>query len=168
MAVVVAAVAGDFRADEVGLLEGVVFAFQFYFCHNQAFVLTLEDINFPGVSAVTGGDEPTGLLHYAGLADGHEGLRLVQRDFLLPLKTRQACSVAGAFDGKITFVAPNADTYGATIARGDIALGDVGGTGGEGTEIANDEKLSFDFGEVHGLNRLNGANGANGHSPLRG
>ena len=164
--VVETAVASYFRTDEIRLFELVGLALQFYLCHYQTCVVAFEDINFQSMFAIFARHQPASLLYDAWFANHHQGFCFCQRDFLLPLETRQACLTAWTFDGQIALVATNADADGTAIPRGYVALGDVSGTDGLALEVANDEKFAFDFLEGHGW--YLGANGVYGFNGVGG
>ena len=109
--VVVAAVAGDFFAEEVGVFEGFVLAVEFDFGKDEACVVVEKFIDLEGVLA--DGHEPAALVDDAGFAEHHEREGFVHSDFLLKLVAREAAFERRTFNGEVTLMVGNANSHGA-------------------------------------------------------
>ncbi len=100
--VVESVVARHLRADEIGLFVGLVLTLQFYFGHDETFVVAVKLINLKHVFAAThqiapfvDDSTPTEFQQLSGLVGG---------DFFFKLIARQSAINAFALDGQESLV----------------------------------------------------------------
>lgn len=151
MTVIVPTVTSHFFTDEIGLFERFIGRFQLYFGHHQSFVVTVELIDFKGMSALAAHQEAR-LVNGAWLAQFKQMVGLVQGDFFLEFVTAHAAVGRWPLNSEISPVATDAYPDSASVTTEDITLFDAVGSVGLLLVVgAADQKLPLNFHAAHGV-----------------
>jgi len=147
--IVVFAVAGHFVTQPVRTDIGLVLAAEFDFGYDQSLIFPEELVHLEDVLAHL--DLIAEFVDVAFGAEQEQLLGVLEGDLFFPFVTADAGQVRLALDGDVAFLPLGADAYGATLARGQVALTDAGFLEGQFPELAGNQKLTFDF-EGHEVN----------------
>lgn len=140
LGIVVSAVVGDFVTDPRGADKGLVFALKLDLGDDEAGVIAVKFVDFPGLALVL--DDGTGFFDEGTDAKTEKGVGIGSGDRVLKLETGDTGGLS--LNGEESLVAATADADGAALIAGEVAL-NVAGALAATPGVADDQEFAFDL-----------------------
>ena len=112
-------VTSDFSSKEGRKFKGLIHIAELNLCKYKAFIITVKFVNLYDMLPIR--HKVAGLLNATCTAESKELARILQRDFLLPLKTTDTI-FRRTFDCQVALVATSTHTHRMAMPTTDIAL----------------------------------------------